>query len=527
VNKYSSLYLSEVFNGIQKLARSYSREAIESLRRGSTDPGITPGEREAYARAYAKATRATGAAANGAPPRPTAATPPPRTAPPPTAGAPPRPTATGVGNAGVGTAANQAARAVSSAKPSLWSRLNPLSTMKTLKGGLIGEGVNLAADAVIPKFKDDSYLGQVGNELRDFALETGSGAVGSGAVSGGAAAIPGAVWGAGQNAVGKIWRTGAGLNELFNPYSELNTSSRDTERISKDMAQRFSQRNNKVAPVINPTTSTPIPISPAAPNPAPVSPEVTPVSPQSTPVVSTPVSPITATSTPAFKSHAGVNIVNAMPTQADRDAAMSKGIAIDNKLDSIYQDIKRQRESSGVTAAATNNSPVSEQSPVPPVSQPPQPAAVATQAPQPPPSQDNKLKSTNTPHGVVVGGNLFDKLKAEGKIPNNFQPTKAMRLGEEPLPPEIQKARDQFVSSVKPKVNAPTVSRPAQNKMIQAPRQTIMPPQQNIVQNSRLGGALGTASNLFGRVGDSMQNASRGRLGKGDQRRQTSFLPKL
>ena len=53
MNKYSSLYLSEVFNGIQKLARSYSREAIESLRRGSTDPGITPGERKAYARDFA------------------------------------------------------------------------------------------------------------------------------------------------------------------------------------------------------------------------------------------------------------------------------------------------------------------------------------------------------------------------------------------------------------------------------------------------------------------------------------------
>jgi len=60
-----------------------------------------------------------------------------------------------------------------------------------------------------------------------------------------------------------------------------------------------------------------------------------------------------------------------------------------------------------------------------------------------------KFNVVKTPHGTVVGGNVFDKLRAEGKVPQDFQLTKAMRTGEEALPPEIQKAKDEFLRNAK------------------------------------------------------------------------------
>ena len=59
------------------------------------------------------------------------------------------------------------------------------------------------------------------------------------------------------------------------------------------------------------------------------------------------------------------------------------------------------------------------------------------------------FKVGNTHVKIAVGGNVFDKLKAEGKVPKDFQLTKAMRTGEEALPPEIQKAKDEFLRSAK------------------------------------------------------------------------------
>lgn len=60
------------------------------------------------------------------------------------------------------------------------------------------------------------------------------------------------------------------------------------------------------------------------------------------------------------------------------------------------------------------------------------------------------LKARTISHAkIAVGGSVFDKLKAEGKVPKDFQLTKAMRTGEEALPPEIQKAKDEFLRSAK------------------------------------------------------------------------------
>ena len=55
---------------------------------------------------------------------------------------------------------------------------------------------------------------------------------------------------------------------------------------------------------------------------------------------------------------------------------------------------------------------------------------------------------------IAVGGNVFDKLKADGKIPKDFQLTKAMGIGEEALPPEIQAAKNEFLQDVKKDVAA-------------------------------------------------------------------------
>ena len=50
---------------------------------------------------------------------------------------------------------------------------------------------------------------------------------------------------------------------------------------------------------------------------------------------------------------------------------------------------------------------------------------------------------------IAVGGNVFDKLRADGKIPQDFQLTKEMRVGQQALPPEIQKAKDEFLRNAK------------------------------------------------------------------------------
>ena len=90
---------------------------------------------------------------------------------------------------------------------------------------------------------------------------------------------------------------------------------------------------------------------------------------------------------------------------------------------------------------------------------PPQPQAVAQAKPATPakpaiqaptPAAAKNLNVTKGQYGTAVGGgSLMDKLKADGKIPQDFQLTKEMRVGQQALPPEIQKAKDEFLRSSK------------------------------------------------------------------------------
>ena len=353
MNKYSSLYLSEVFNGIQKLAYA-GQEIVEGLVPGAVSQTVA-------------------------------------------------------------------------------TKLIP----KTFPaGGFKGVGAGLVAttglDAITPEFSNDSYLGQVGNELRSFGVNTTGAAAGAAAVTGGAAALPGAIQGAAFDVGNKLWRAGKGLNELFNPYSELNTSRRDTERISKDMAQRFSQRNNKGAPA-----RTPVPITPAT-TPVAASVPPPPVPPQTQTVAPSP--PTTVNSSTGLTPQQIVDKATVDRVKAQRDKAYQYS-GVDPQ--------KAPQNFSGVVPPQQQTA-----SPVPPQPQavaqakPATPAKPAIQAPTP--AAAKNLNVTKGQYGTAVGGgSLMDKLKADGKVPKDFQLTKAMRTGEEALPPEIQKAKDEFLRSSK------------------------------------------------------------------------------
>jgi hypothetical protein len=388
MDKYSSLYLNEVFSGIQKLARSYSASAIESLRRGSIDPGITPGERAAYANAYAKAKasmRNSGASTSTpTPPGVSSATPnpapvsTPSAAPVSTPSAAPSPNTT---NPRPTTSSSPRPNAPSTAGPSLWSKMNPSMTIgKAVKGGVGGLAASVVADAVVPKFEGGGYWSEVGNELRSFGLETAAGAAGGAAMSGGAGTLPGAIWGAGANAAGKLWNLGVGINELVNPYSDTNKWIAESRKVTVGKP-KYSK--------VPPATSKP-PVSTATQIQPPVAPPpvAAPVAP---PPVAAPVAP-------------------------------------------------------PPVAAPVAPPPVAAPVTPPPVAAPVAPSPVTQ---EPTTSNSNNLTVMKTPHGAIVRGNVFDKLKADGKIPKDFQLTNEMRVGEQPLPPEIQKAKQEFLNSVK------------------------------------------------------------------------------
>jgi len=292
--------------------------------------------------------------------------------------------------------------------------------------GFKGLGAGLAAtvglEAITPEFKNDSYWGQVGNELRSFGVSTGGSAAGAAAVSGGAAALPGAIQGAAFDVGNKLWRVGKGLNSLFNPYSEHNKSLAEgkerNDRLDKQNRERMANRKPK---------------PPAAT--APVGPQTLPPKP---PVGVPPTTP--ATAAPINQPVSNTNSVPPVSVPPVAPVAVAPP----------------------VTAPLPASSPVSVPSSAaaPPAQQPasnsflpqvnpqaPQPKTVA----QPPVSASNpqKFNVVKTPHGTAVGGNVFDKLRAEGKVPQDFQLTKAMRTGEEALPPEIQRAKDEFLRSAK------------------------------------------------------------------------------
>ena len=329
-------------------------------------------------------------------------------------------------------------------------------------GGLKGLGAGLVAttalEAVTPKFNNDSYWGQVGNELRSFGVNTAGSAAGAAAVTGGAAALPGAIQGAAFDVGNKLWRVGSGLNSLFNPYSEHNKSIAEgkerNDRLDKQYRERMANRKPKppatTAPVGPQTLPPKPPVGVPATTPATAAPIAQPVAstnsvaPASVPPPAPAIPPVAPVAVPP-------PVTTPLPASSPVSAP-SPVVPPPNNLPPVAP----VAVPSPVTTTSPASLPVSVPAPLtspsnnfsPPVNpQVPQPKPVA----QPPTGASNpqKFNVVKTPHGTVVGGSVFDKLKADGKVPKDFQLTKAMRTGEEALPPEIQKAKDEFLRSAK------------------------------------------------------------------------------
>jgi len=371
-------------------------------------------------------------------------------------------------------------------------------------GGFKGLGAGLVAttalDTIAPKFNNDSYWGQVGNELRSFGVNTAGSSAGAAAVTGGAAALPGAIQGAAFDVGNKLWRVGSGLNSLFNPYSEHNKSIAEGKernaRLDKQYQERMANRKPKPpaatpiaqpvanmgsvsppAPPIQPTeppitAPDPTPsIPPVAANTGSIAPAATPTAlPAATPVAVAPpaTTPLPASSPVSVPSPVAPPSNNLTPKQRMDKITVDRSRAQrDKALEYAGLDPKSPpKQFSGFVPPAQQ--PPAQQPPAqqPPAQQPPaqQPAATNSflpqsnpQVSQPKPGAQQptgalsaqKFNVVKTPHGTVVGGNVFDKLRAEGKVPQDFQLTKAMRTGEEALPPEIQKAKDEFLRNAK------------------------------------------------------------------------------
>jgi len=436
MNKYASEYFNSLFS---KIARQFSPEVLESMRRAMGDQSIGAPEQAAYRKAYESATRSPSAA-------PTAV----QTQNPLT---PARNalTAPSIKPNGAGVAVPPVSGNVAS--PSNWSRLmmKGVPTKNLVAGGLAGAGIGLAADAAIPQFSGGDYLSEVGNQLRSFGIDTASSAAGAGLASGGAGLLPGAVWGAGSNLVGKLIDVGTGLNELYNPYSETNTLQAETNERNKRLDAQNALKQN---PLPKPNTSDRL-------------------------------------SDGQLANMAGVGFAGDMPQAAISNANQAfSPPAINPTTDTTNNGPTPITAPAAVTptGGVNNNIPAPVPSPLPSpvenVSSVPQPVSSASPISGTPKPVENKPVITQNP---VTTQQSVNKPKIQQKV----KPVKQVNFKAQ-VPSPVLKP-----SSVKPQA----------------------------VQNSRLGGPLGTVSNVFGRIGDTMQNAAKGRLGKGDQLRQTSLLP--
>lgn len=342
-------------------------------------------------------------------------------------------------------------------------------------GGIKGLGAGLVAttalDAAVPEFKNDSYWGQVGNELRSYGVNAAGSAAGAAATTGGVGALPGAIQGAAFDLGSKLWRTGKGLNELFNPYSEHNKSLAEgkerNDRLDKQNRERMANMKPKPPAAAVSVGPQILPAKPSISVPATTPPTAAPIA---KPAASTnyvpPAAPAPVTVAPPITTPLPASSPVSVPSPAAAPSAPSNNLTPKQIMDkATVARVKAQRDNALEYAGLDPKVPPQQFSGfVPPEQQPAQQPAsnsflpqVNSQAPQPKPvaqppasaSNPPKFNVVKTPHGTVVGGNVFDKLKAEGKVPQDFQLTKAMRTGEEALPPEIQKAKDEFLRNAK------------------------------------------------------------------------------
>jgi hypothetical protein len=430
MNKYASEYFGHIF---RKLARQFSPEVLESMRRAMGDPSIGSAEQTAYRKAYESATKGVNTAPTILKPNVPQAT--------PSALAAPSIKPSGAGAGVPPVAGNMAA-------PSNWSRLmmKGVPAKNLVAGGLAGAGIGLAADAVTPQFSGGGYWSEVGNQLRSYGIDTASSAAGAGIATGGAGLLPGAVWGAGSNLVGKLVDVGTGLNELYNPKSELNQGVAETRERNNRLDAQNALRNN---PLPKPSSSGKL-------------------------------------SDGQLANMAGVGFAGDLPQNAINNANQTTPLPpINPSTDTNNGPIPTPTPAVTPAGSVNNDLPAPVPSPVP------SPVSVPSTAPSPAPIQTTPQVVDNKPsvaQDQVAKQQPANKPKTQQKV----NPLKQVNFKPQ-VPNPVLKP-----TSVKPKA---------------------------VVQNSRLGGPLGTVSNVFGRLGDTMQNAASGRLGKGDQLRQTSLLP--
>jgi hypothetical protein len=423
MNKYASEYFNSLFS---KIARQFSPEVLEPKRRAMGDPSIGAPTAVQTQNPLTPARNAL--------------------------------TAPSIKPNGAGVAVPPVSGSVAS--PSNWSRLmmKGVPTKNLVSGGLAGAGIGLAADAAIPQFSGGDYLSEVGNQLRSFGIDTASSAAGAGIASGGAGLLPGAIWGAGTNAAGKLMEVGYGLNELYNPNSQLNRDKAESDERNKRLDAQNALRKN--------------PMPPVAPNNG------------------------GRLSDGQLANMAGVGFAGDLTQNAITNANQATA------LPPINTNVNTNNGSTPTTPtpAATPSGSVSNEYPSP------VPSPLPSPLPAPVQPSTTTIESTptisNTPSTTVT--------------PQQAAPAT--------VPQTVAKPQAVVKSQSKPKANTPLKN---VNFKPQTPNPVLKPSviKPNTVQNSRLGGPLGTVSNVFGRIGDTMQNAASGRLGKGDQLRQTSLLP--
>jgi hypothetical protein len=158
---------------------------------------------------------------------------------------------------------DQASRFVASTPKELLAsgaKALPALTGSVLRGGVVGAGVHMAANKIIPE-APSSWRGTINdnptkwwhyfspgeslNELRSFFIDTVSGAAGGGAAAGPKGALGGAVVSGGLNAANKLWRLGRDSFQLFNPYSKHNTSLRNDQWTTTNINRQLNSYADK------------------------------------------------------------------------------------------------------------------------------------------------------------------------------------------------------------------------------------------------------------------------------------------
>ena len=134
---------------------------------------------------------------------------------------------------------------LSGLKPSnLIKGITPANILNLAKGGLVGAGVGVGAEYLIPKANEEKggYWAEVANNLRESAISMGSGAAGGAAVGGPAGALLGAIGGGVIDIGTKGYRAG---KELFQSAAYKDKSMAAIAESNITLAKRKEESNAK------------------------------------------------------------------------------------------------------------------------------------------------------------------------------------------------------------------------------------------------------------------------------------------